>query len=1017
MSSLALLLALLIPTAWSEDPPVLAPPKVPKAPDGLDQLGGLLSKKPEVERVPLPHAVLLFQDRSAADCPRVDAFHGDCVEEVDFVSRPSEQSTRQDVAEWRSFGRQNARTWESLAYRWSLADDPVLTTVQAAGFGALPSPKDAWDRTPVRRRTVSAPDAAHTLNPQEWFSHVSYRVSQGSHTPDVVRLTGRFASRLGYDGKPFPFEIMDARVEDSSPFFEQMFPYNPTGTLEGAPAARPLGVFGIAPSPKDASADQIRESMGRLMLPDGAGWSEMASSAAREFLDFRMSLSVAVTQFALEDYTINQTRILGALAGMVYPPGRSNSSGTSGRSLVAASVNETDVRSDAPPPDLSAFVLRDRFRLNVLAVPDAVAEAYLVRLLQKRPAEGSATSDVASGVRDSGGVRVRGDVPPPEDLTPQALQAWSVAAAGPGEEPGRILSRALHVALAQRLDLEPPADRVRWQSWLLIDHAGFEASEAYGPAVNAPMAAGDLVTDMTQRWVSAVSKHGFRPRPIPQGLGAVDPTSICTTLDGTAALKEPVIKPVTVDLVIAGDSGLSTAGEVLWASRDALPFVMIDNPASAGGGSGQPELVRLTGLPGNRALYRVRWRVWTGWHMLWTTEAVPGGGTRIAARTGAICEDLTLTSPETVPTLMHAALLLDDGRGPDRVPTFPRRPAEGEAANEEAYSYLRSRVFEPIRAMSKRLGGLLLLVMEGDREAMPTLSEWLPPTPYSRHGRGRTRTAAWGLWFDKQTDPTPMWPLWRPGQSVGSDSLRPTWHQRTETRMTTIAGVGAFPIRQVTTNCKDIPGSESTVAPCMESGRPSVLETQGLSADAAVLGTIWLQETSRWGVEAGLGMLFDFGKPGVPYTDPSLEYTMQIRPSAGLILGLRLAPGLHPIASGRHGLGLWGGERSDGRSILGRWQWGLRGGVLLAPGFDGLEATGVGELWAGGSARREHADLASFTPYKPNAFYGLFVRGQYAVPLASGGHRYELDHSLTLSAGLRGTWDIELKLPKPPEAK
>lgn len=1017
MSSLALLLSLLIPAGWSADPPTLAPPKVPKAPEGLDQLGGLLAKKPDTESVPLPHAVLLFQDRSAADCPPVDGFHGDCVEEVDFVSRPSAKSSRPDVAEWRSFGRQNARVWESLAYRWSLADDPLLTTMEAGGFTALPEPKNAWDRTPVRRRTVSTPDAANTLKHEEWFAPVLYRVSQGSHTPDMVRLTGRFATRLGYDGKPFPFELMDARVEDSSPFFEQMFPYNPTGSTASSPTSRPLGVFGIAPFPKDATPDAIKGAVGRLMLPDGASWADMTASATREFLDFRMSLSVAVTQFALEDYTVNQARILTSLAGMIFPPGNAEASGTAGRSLVAASVNETDVRTEELPVDLSSFALRDRFRLNVIALPDSVTDAYLVKLLQQRPADADAPANVAAGVRDSGGVRVRGDVPPPINLTLQALESWSVLAAAPGEEPGRIRSRAAHVALAQRLDLEPPESRARWESWLLIDHAAFGASEAYGPAKTAPIASADLVLDSTQRWVSAVSKHGFRPRPIPQGLGAIDPTAICTTLDGTAAQKEAVIKPVTVDLLIAGDNGLETAGEVLWAGRERLPFVMIDNPGSSIGAAGQPELARLTGLPGNRALYRVRWRIWAGWHMFWTTEAVSGGGARIAARTGAVCDDLTLTSPENVPTLMHAALLMDDGRSPDRVPTFPRRPVAGAAANEDTYSYLRSRVFEPIRAISRRLGGLLLLVMEGDRERIPTLSEWIPPTPYSRHGRGKVRTAAWGLWFEKEKEPAPMWPLWRPGESVASDSLRPSWHQRTETRMTTVGGLGVFPIRQISTLCTDVKGSAATVAPCIESGRPSVLESQGVSADAAVLGTVWLQEAPRWGVEGGVGMLFDIGKPGVPYTDGSLEYTMQIRPAAGLLLGLRLAPGLHPIGSGRRGLGLWGGERTDGQSVLGRWQWGLRGGVMLSPGFDGLEATGVGELWAGASARREHANVASFTPYKPNAFYGLFVRGQYAVPLASSGHRYQLDNSLTLSAGLRGTWDVELKLPKPPEAK
>ena len=63
-----------------------------------------------------------------------------------------------------------------------------------------------------------------------------------------------------------------------------------------------------------------------------------------------------------------------------------------------------------------------------------------------------------------------------------------------------------------------------------------------------------------------------------------------------------------------------------------MSFVMIDNPAA-----NEVKLERLVGVPDGNAIYRARWKIWSGWHLLWGVQNIAGKD-RLILRTSAMCE-------------------------------------------------------------------------------------------------------------------------------------------------------------------------------------------------------------------------------------------------------------------------------------------------------------------------------------------------------------------------------------------
>ena len=387
-------------------------PEVPKAPEVPEVPGAVTSELGA--RGPggraLPWRVVAFEDPAADACDPLLARYGECVElvrfaDLDHVWNPSARAPRQVSAGLRSISAVTAVAWETLAYRWFVADAAPEKTATADGIQALPSPADTWDAAaPARRRTVSLPDKAAWLPMSSWtgpgglFHLAAWNVPAGAPSPpQTVVLTGRFASRLGYRGRAHPYEIMDADPSSSAPFFEQMFPYDSASQNFG-PEAVPLSAY--------AWPDQLTG------LSEEAGWSERvrdagvplladddeASFLSRAHLAFEEEydrlLGVSVASYALEDFTINQMRVLAALNLMRAPPGLLERQSGRSRDIVAAALGQADSTEEAAERvDRTVFAFQGGFELKYDQIPPDVVDLWLRRLLLEHPPEEALVRD------------------------------------------------------------------------------------------------------------------------------------------------------------------------------------------------------------------------------------------------------------------------------------------------------------------------------------------------------------------------------------------------------------------------------------------------------------------------------------------------------------------------------------------------------------------------------------------------------------------------------------------------
>ncbi len=999
------------------------------------ELPDALRREEAPPQKPAHWAFVLFEDPAdSEDCPPEAALRGACIEEVRFATLDAEDRSLATARGRANLSRLQERLWVDLAYRWAREDDVLASTIIATGVQTLPSPADTWDRWKGRAAYDALADKSAFLGPEAWigmmgegdpaFPILRYRVSQGEQRPPMSVLAGRFALRLGAGGQPFDFELMDADPIDSKPFLEQMYPYQTHSQTE---APHPLGFFDLP------NGEGRAQPVPALQLPVDS-YEAVTRAAELRFRQFSTQLSVQIAQYALVDYTVNHMRVMAALTAMIYPPGWGAAGLNGGRGLVAASLGETDLVADqATRLEGPAYALRDGFALNVAAIPYPIVAEWVTERLASHPPTQDRRRAIAAHLRQDLDGLLRPESLAPEMLDPRGLAAWLAASANPGADLDLLQDTALRLVLeAQLADATGEEALAAAETDLLLRQVWQASAGAFDASEGVRLPPVAVTAAVTGHWSAVLSRHGVAPQPIAQGLGAIDPSAICTTQDGVAALEEPSIGAVRLDLlVIAPDKAQATAAETLWAARDQLPFVALDRPSY-----NPPEVTRLVGLPGGeRAIYRIRWQIWSGWHLLWTPEDVAGAPPRLGLRTAAICADTVLAPPTLVPTLLRAALLDGELRGVEPVPLFGA-PKEATASPDPAeVRYLQDRLLAPFAARAKKQGDLVAVV--GDlgpgRRGPPTL-QLIPRSPYARHRRGfaesAARTALWARAFGPDTPPassTLVFPAWRPGEAVNTQSAHPRWFRNRVANVNFTSGLGAFPYRDAVYACNTAISSPSYVADCAVDPNPNQTRTEGLALDVAALTTWWFWDHPRLGLDGGLQIALEASHPGQPYraeaapvwAEEGPDFSFLYRPTGGLVGGLRYAPVAWPLRTPR-GLLLWGAEQKDGSSRLRRPEVGLRGAFLIGPGFNGAEGTASVELWAALSARSTRSPYAHLTPYNPRQMYGFFIRPSFTFPFADpadSAERYVLQRSQQLLIGVRGHWDIQGKLPEAPKAE
>lgn len=1056
-----------------------------------------------------PVRIVGFKQREGGGCSnRTAARLGLCIDVVDFLPLKDAADGRPlDVvtdAALHNLGPLYAHIWEDVAIRWGAPD--IQQTIRADGYVALPEPSSVWSRivsggdawSMPRRELVLGdgnwqsvdprPDAPR--NPSTVFAAVRVAAPTGQATPEPTTvLDGRFATRLGNGGRLHDFDLMDADPTTSGPFFEQMFPYSYSSSQQSkddevyGPRDRiPLVAFRFPSGglPTGDAYDQAFQSL--EVAPDLAAAARLASS---HFDEFTHTVFVQTAQFAFEDVTTNQMRVLAALTAIATPPDALDVDSGFSRDLVAAARYETDTaeevsaRLDAMPTLGPAKDLA----LRVEQLPRIVLDHWVPWLAERTHNRADFLAELRAQISSELGTMLRYEAQPIPEITSAERVKWVAANFLPGEDRDELDARVLRIALELLFRRTDDDTRARVEVWMLQDQVRYAIAATFDDTQrSAPKEVAKAATD---QWQKVLGLHGYPTKPRPQGLGAVDPLSVCTTRDGVAALEEPTFGAVNLEQLVEAPDHLSGQA-VLQAVATQLPFVFVDDPTRA------PQVSRVITLGNGDALYRVKWRVWTGWHLLWSVADGPDHTQRLVLRTAAICDDTVLAATDLVPTVVRAALLAGNLR-----PTTPELPGdvdarvlkspvqdaddlsdqlgstqEREAAARKkaeeaqatlakppledlgskaptfgpdtfeiptepvspAASWLQGLVRDRLRALGDG-GRLAVFVFDstqpGARRSLPDL---VPRTPYTREEAlaesatddGRTvQTAAW-LWYfgSSRPDPVQISPAYRPTESVAATDRVPRWDRRHALDWSLALGAGAFPFQRIQWNC----APDAASNPSFSGDCAGALRTAGATIDLQGLATWWALDQPRVGLDVGLEARLDARPPGIvtylgtpsdptsnPASIPNLAWALRFE--AGALVGFRLAPLPTPMHSFSERGKVWGPPNPAGRSLLGRFQWGVRAGLLFGPSFNGTEGAAVSELWLSWSARRARGPSATFTPYHPLVSVGPYIRAAYGFPVATANDRQlVLDHSWTAYVGLRT--NLRLKKPaKLPEAK
>jgi hypothetical protein len=1152
-----------------------------------------------------PFRIVAFtDDPNYDDCNGVDAIRGACLERVHFsealppwsladrfdrLSRTDQNLLRfvypgvqyqwmetseldrrvvrkREMLQREQYAKLYAQLWDDIVYRWKMDDDASVSLLKEEGFRTVPTPRFTWDVLRFQKNnSIASPEFQAWMNERNWIpfvprlrdrkdipngfmSNVSAMFGRARYAlpknyfvdpKDIILLKGRFAVNLGVDGKAHPYELMDANPISSGPFFEQIYPYATVYAGDNSKKI-PLRKFRMT----DFLEVGTNESNKPIKI---TALDQIRSQASIEFMEFYRLVATQVMQFSMQDYTTNHMRILGTLNNMRIPPGRLDGAAGIAEFLNASSIGETDT-TEAQEKEINTaqYSIPEGFAINYNRLPTLVTLDWIERLNDIIKPTATMRMNLTNQAGLVFGRNLLRTTTPTliKGFTDKDILAWCKQNIRAGGEVKILQTRLRNMVLRKLMEALPAEKKDEEETWLLLDNIAFEIAEDMNSDIGSfitPQAFADLTA---AKWEEVLGLHGYSSSKIEQGLGAIDPTSVCTTKERRAALEEPAVGAVYVDFLFEGRDEIYEQGvkvgtvyndELLWEARTDLPFLYLDNPINS-----TPELERLVALPDRIdpdtkekqkvAIYRARWKVWSGWHLLWGTEIFKGSE-RLTLRTAALCSNMTMTSPSLVPTLVRGGLLVDNFMpttpvsfadidekrrlDPDSLPDLytlaskkreKRQPVNlGAVAGkviditdealqvsevisnrtetgvtkgdlidiadspltergldlqidkksrtmtptriemEETVSYIQGFVRDPLEALSADLGGLMMVVFDSSQPRNLTFfDDVVSFTPYrktkSMVGWGKQlETSAWSLYFDKDPEAKKamqVYPNYRPSEDYTAGALIPTWHRRSTSNVGFSLDLGFFPYRKSVYSCNtSVQGqSLSTVEECPrdEDGFlvNSATYTEGFTVGFASYATQWIRDSPRLAFETGFAINLDILHGGnswfyyQPYPDastlgslirdeentsevlaPTPNYSVAFRPMTGLIFGVRQALAPYPLRRRFLPMLPWGADDAGGRSSLHRDEWGLRGGVLVGPGFNGLEATMSGEVWFSRSLRDDLSAWSNFTTYHPIWNSGVFMRYQYSTIMLESektARLLDLENTHTLIFGWRG---------------
>ena len=588
------------------------------------------------------------------------------------------------------------------AARWLLEDEWLAP--DKAGEG----------RAPFRRLRITAPQ------PRTAEGQPAVRLP-----PGLALLRGRFAVGFVFDAKPFDADLIRLSDRGAMIFLRQLYPHAVDELARGGSAV--AGCLGSNAPLECMRADELPVDSPRwiqTLAPgdDAQTRAEIAKQAARDqFTAFADLVGMRLLQYGRFEFDISLIRAMGTLVAMTAPPAAGSAATLIGDDINDSIVGESDTPSTGRraralrPPTSSTSIYYDAIpeddvkALKALleltgderclggaqTVPELAAaddpEAQAPRLLDLtftrlgdlvnknsplhyRVAEDTFTEAELEAVTqrylDLGDEAFRAALLTHDDLAPNSEQLA-------GAELDRlILENRLEGRCAPATEATlSPAEQVRrlerLRSRVLFAQVRDTLTPKFPKAGDDPGTPEGVEAEAQSAWTAVMTQHGSTPKRVERDGGEnVHPLAVCTTKDGAEAMAEPVFKRVSVEVLLVADTK-ATPEQALWESRAALPFLWVDDPKKS-----EPVVTPLVQLGQGLTIYKARWELWAGWHLLWGVEG-DGDQMTLSGHASAICEDMVLTPPALVATLVRGGLLDAPLRGtrPVRRADVPEREA------------------------------------------------------------------------------------------------------------------------------------------------------------------------------------------------------------------------------------------------------------------------------------------------------------------------------------------------------